>query len=71
MGGKRAYQAEANAKKINSYAEKIRGFIARLREDPWHYDYSEALEILKRENPRDLGLIAQAERDVYGAFKGK
>ena len=71
MAGKRAFQAEQQSKKIFEYADKIRGFVECLKDDPWHYDYSQAVQDLKNDNPADVGLIAQAERDVYQSMRRK
>ena len=69
MAGKRAFQAEQQSKKISEYMDKIRGFVECLKDDPWHYDYSSELERLKEANPDDVGLIVQAERDVYQSMR--
>jgi hypothetical protein len=63
--GKRAYAAEVREKKILEYTHKIKALIARVNINPFEIDYSEELEKLHKQNPKDKTLIITAERQAY------
>ena len=69
MSGARSYKQEQREKKTASYFYKIQTLMNRSTINPFEVDYTAELEKLFRDNPKDKGLILQAEREVYKAAK--
>lgn len=66
--GKRAFQAEQRAKKIEAYKTIILGMIGSVQAYPF-YDYSGELETLLKKHPADRAEILAAEREAYKEYK--
>jgi len=65
MTGKRAFQYELQAKKVDDYTHKIKTLINRVNIDPFAVDYSEEIERLYKSAPKDRGIIRLAEQEAY------
>lgn len=66
--GKRAFQAEQRAKRIDSYKTIILGMIGQVQAYPF-YDYSGELETLIKKHPAERAEILAAEREAYRDYK--
>jgi hypothetical protein len=61
----RAYKHEQRIQRIMFFKRKIEILITRVNLAPLEVDYSEELERLHKEFPKDRGLILAAEREAY------
>jgi hypothetical protein len=65
----RAYAQELRAQRVVFFKQKIKQLITRASLSPFEVDYSEDLEKLHKEFPKEKGIILLAEREVYGEIK--
>jgi hypothetical protein len=61
----RAYAQEYKIQRIMFFKRKIERLIARVNLSPLEVDYSEELEKIHKEFPKEKGIILIAEREAY------
>jgi hypothetical protein len=65
----KAYEHEQKVQRTMFYKRKIKELIEKVKLDPLGSDYSDELEKLHKENPKDKGIILLAERQAYAEEK--
>ena len=65
----RAYAHEQKIQRIMFFKHKIKMLIERVNFAPLEVDYSEELEKIHKEFPKDKGIILLAEREAYKEAK--